>query len=611
MSRATFFFKKLITLAVSVFLFYVASNYKIPFYISIAVLNLAFALISSRISDTSPKELYNFHRNEKYFAKGGMRDLFRIPVMLFSFLHDIIVWEIWGLYQIFEMLVDIVAVIKEAIYRVFFAIIWFLKLLVPFWRIVYRMSVFYLIKWPWWIFNYAYQNIWFAFRWNMLRIALPGAFLTLFVIQFFFFLDITIDNSSSGITLIGFILALLPLSWVFGEIASVRAQEMESSTYKEIKLKFRNGIETVRGILTYLAVFIVLLFLQALLNAMGWIPKAGFILLGIAININFVINIALIFLVCLIAIGTLVLPSYRLYNEFSETDIRNTANLISYIGKRIFQHISGLIPSSIFSTIAVVPITILVSLALLLTFIAKDEIIDANISRLKNKKDLEHIDKIRIPIQINELENAKMFPVYRVNKFSTLLLQEMKHRPFLESEIDNDNNSIQNINREFTQLENTLEKQVSSFDSVLLAESQKVEIKQNRIDDFKNKRARAQNKLASERLKKTAKIETLEIGLTYKTRKLKQLPVKFYLSGLFYVFAGSLIFTFLLAYWGNFSYNSFIFRNDGTKAEWRQFIDHEQRRDYKQPLLSTTLNIIIIGTAIILTRIYGLWSLLF
>ncbi len=612
MSRATFFFKRLITLAVSVFIFFVADYYTIiPFYISIAILNLAFALISSRISGVSPKELYNFHRNEKYFAKGGMRDLLRIPVMLFSFLHDIIVWEIWGLYQIFEMLIDIVTVIKEAIYWIFYAIIWFLKLLVPFWRITLRMFVFYLIKWPWWIFTYAFQNMRIAFKWNMFRIALPGAFLFLFVVHFFYFLDVTFYIS--GITLIGFILALLPLSWVFGEIASVRAQEMENSDFKEIKLKFRNGIETVRGILTYLSAFVVLLFLQSMLNAIGWIPKAGFILLGVVINFNFLINILLLALSILILIGTIILPSYRLYNEYSETNIGNSLNLISFIGKRIFQYISGLVPASIFSVFSIIPATIVVSIALFLTVTLKNTFIDAKIKYLvkKENKTDDQGEEIRLSYQIKELESNKRFPAYQIFTLPTTYVQQMKHRPLLKAEVENDTKRIDQLSASQNKIKTDLVLKISRLDTLIMTESQKNIVNQTRVEELKAEKARTQQELKSKNNSLEFQIQNIATGRSFKIRRLNQLPYLFYFSGLFYVIVTSLIFSFLLAYLGNFYYNSFIFRNDGTKAMWKQFIADEQRIDHKQPLLSTTLNIFLIITAFVLIWGYGHIPLVF
>ena len=92
MSKAHLFLKKLITLAIIALVFILVTGYSIPYYYSIPVLTLVFSLITSRILGESPKELYNFQRSEKFFLKGGLRDLIRIPVALFAFLHDIVVW---------------------------------------------------------------------------------------------------------------------------------------------------------------------------------------------------------------------------------------------------------------------------------------------------------------------------------------------------------------------------------------------------------------------------------------------------------------------------------------------------------------------------------------
>jgi hypothetical protein len=603
MSKALIFLRKLITLAIIVLIFAGAEKYHVAFYISMPVLNLAFALIASRISGISPKELYNFQRNEKYFSKGGMRDLLRIPVMFFSFIHDFVVWEIWGLYQLFEMLVDTLSFFKDIVYWIFFGIIWFLKLLVPFWRITLNIAVFYLLKWPWWIFRYAYQNMKSVYNWNMLRIALPGSFLTLLLIQFFIFLDIT--YGISGLMYIGFILGLLPLSWTFGEIASVRGKKLMNVPFFEVKLNYRNGLESVRGILFFVTFFVVLLLAQAGLNLLGWIPGSGIIFLGIVLNINFLINIILLFLVVLIVFGTIILPSYRLYNEFSETSLRNLKSLIAYISKRFLQYIAGLVPSSVFAFLSVVPIIVVVILSVMLTLSLKDNILDIKISKLKKDRlnAKEQIDDFRISQKIQELTYYKQFPTFNEQR-QTFLMQEMKHRQLLVGEIENEKKYQAKLSLDLVKSQENLKSQINKWSDLIQEESRKNVINQTKIEEVQLKLAHAKTELGKKEQVTAREIKMSKIKVEFLQRKNNQIPIVFYLSGLFAVIFLTLIFNFYIAYLGNFFYTTFIYRNDGTIAEWRNLIRAEQETDARQPLLSTTLNLILLLLAVLSFFIY-------
>ena len=114
MAKAYLFLRKLVALTLNVLVFFIIDKY-IPLYISIPVLLLTFSIVVSKISNTTPKELFNYQRSEKYFAKGGLRDLLRIPTMLFAFIHNLVVWIIWALYQVLVLFTDLIYFLKEII----------------------------------------------------------------------------------------------------------------------------------------------------------------------------------------------------------------------------------------------------------------------------------------------------------------------------------------------------------------------------------------------------------------------------------------------------------------------------------------------------------------
>jgi hypothetical protein len=602
MEKAYLFLQKLIALGLNVLIFFAVDAY-IPFYYSIPVLLIVFALIISRISNTSPKELYNFHRSEKYFAKGGLRDLIRIPVGLFAFIHDIVVWALWGVYQILIIFTEIIYFIKVVLYWIIHAFIWFLKLLVPFWRLVYHLLLFYLIKWPWWIYRYAFNAIKKTYNWNILKVSFIGAFFALFIFQLFYTFAISWDII--GFNLIGIILALLPVTWVFGEIASIRGQKLLYVPFSEVRFKFRNGLESVRGILFFMAVFVVLFLAEAGLSALGWFGNAGVILLGIAININFVFNLVLIILAFLIVYGSIILPSFRLYNEFNETSFPNVYNLLKHAVKRSLQYFLGFIPAFFFGAIAIVPITVFVALALWITMQVKEYITIVKIEKLVTEQAYatNQIEDYKIGKEIDRLEYVAAFPKQ--------FFQDINHRTLLKKEkIDKEKRRNQNDQNYANQQEIT-RKEIARLNEIINTEQNKDVINQTRLEEHRVILQRTEEKFKRYKANHNNEQEMLSIDIQYLDKQYKSLPVLVYLSGLFVVIAGSFIFAFILAYFGNYFYRTYLFRNDGTPAQWRIFIAEEREYDHNQPLLSTTLNTIIILVLLYLAIHYQLINYLF
>jgi hypothetical protein len=586
MSKAYLFLRKLITLCINVLILLIVSRYPIPFYYSLPVLILIFSLISSRILGESPKELYNFKRSETYFARGGLRDLLRIPVVLFAFLHDMIVWELWGIYQLLQMLVDCVYFLKELVFWILHCIIWFLKQLLPFWRVLSKVVVFYLIKWPWWIYRYGFKSLKKTYNWNIIRISFPGSLLALIIVQFFYFLDVSLNIS--GLLYIGVILAILPIAWVFGEIASVRGQKLLKENFSTIKLRFGNGMETVRGVLFFLTFLVVLLLAEAGLDLLGWLPQNGIIFLGIGLNLSFIINILVIFLALLVVLGSLVLPSYRLYNEFSETRMKDVLGLFNYIVKRLLQIIAGFIPASFFAVISAVLPALLLVISLSLTLKLKDNIIDIKKDKVLNEqlKEEDPLKKHKLDKQLENLNYIRQFP--------QLLITEMQNRDAINREIEYSKRELQGLKEELAGFKNSVNLQITDLEKQIAEEKQKAAINETRVEELKNKSEQLKRQLELDSKSKTGDITQTTMDIEFAQHKFRQIPFVFYLSGLFAAITSSLIFVFIFGYFGNFFYAAFVCRNDGTPAQWKEFIKEEQRLDNKHPLLSTSLNVIIL-----------------
>jgi hypothetical protein len=416
--------------------------------------------------------------------------------------------------------------------------------------------------------------------------------MALLIFHLFYFVAILLEIR--GLAIIGIILSLLPISWIFGEISSVRGQKLLNSPFSDVKLKFRNGIETVRGVLFFLTFFMVLLLAQVGLNLLGWVPKSGIILLGLAININLLINIVLVFLIILIAFGTFVLPTYRLYNDFSETSIKDVAGLTGYIGKRILQYVSGFIPAVFFSILSIIPVSLLIFIALFSTIRVKDNIVSVKTDKLLTKQQnaTDAVEEYRIGQQISELKYILNFPEE--------LLQDIEHRPLLKTEIEGKTKKFSEKKAELTTSRENISKQLNTLNKKIEDEGLKTPaVNQTRIDELKDSVNQYNNYLKFSEKNLNLEIQKLSIDVEFARRKFSQLPFIFYLSGLFFAFCSSFVVMFILGYFGNYFYNAFVFQKDNRPAKWKEFIDNEKTLSSRQPLLSATLNIILIITVLI------------
>lgn len=585
MEKAYLFLRKLVTLSLNILIFLLLTNIVSPF-ISIPVLLLVFAFIVSRITSNTPKELYNYNRSEVFFTRGGLRDLVRIPVVLFGFLHDFVVWQVWGLYQILLLVTDIIYFFKQVVFWVLHALIWVGKLLAPFWVIAYKLFIHYVVKWNWWIYRYSFHAIKKSYNWNIIKVSLIGALIALLTYQLFYFLEITLDIF--GLRFIGFVLALLPTTWAFGEIASIRGQKLMFAPFWEVKSKMKNGLESVRGLLFFITFFVVVLIAQAGFTTLGWIPKAGGILLGFSINISYIFNIILILLGITIFFSSFVLPSYRLYNEFNETSFKNVYELFVHIIKRSLQYLIGFIPSSFFASLTIIPPTLLVALALFLTMQGKNSITEIKIQKLTTKQSTStsQLENHRISKEIDRLEDVALFP--------RQFFQDLNHKDLIKKELDNYKSSQKHLmNIEATKIKN-YNNYIKALNDNIETEKNKSVINQTRLEEYTQQLKNTE--IESENFKTQIKheLDMTEIDIEYAKRKNSQMSILFYLTGLFTVVVLTLPLAFAISYLGNYFYRAFLFRNNATQAKWKDFIEEQKEKSKAQPLLSTTLNIIII-----------------
>jgi hypothetical protein len=145
MERAHIYIKKILFLGICIVAGYFLSNYFALYYVVPGLL-LAFSLADFKITGRKPEYLFNFRRTEEYFKKGGLRDLIRIIVSLLAFVYDTVVWIIWGIYLIFELLTEFLFLLRNIFFWIIYGILWFLKLFITPIVILFKLIVHYIIR---------------------------------------------------------------------------------------------------------------------------------------------------------------------------------------------------------------------------------------------------------------------------------------------------------------------------------------------------------------------------------------------------------------------------------------------------------------------------------
>ena len=167
------------------------------------------SFLVSRITGEKPDYLYGISKSEEFLRnKAGFWTLFKWILILFGIVYDFVAWTLFGVYILFTFLLDIVLLIKTVLFWAIYAIIWFLRLFVPPIVFIYKMVIYYVFRWNWWIYKVSFKNIRKSINQNFYFIALWGAFLILFVILLFYGVGLLMGIPE--IVVVGAIFSLLP-----------------------------------------------------------------------------------------------------------------------------------------------------------------------------------------------------------------------------------------------------------------------------------------------------------------------------------------------------------------------------------------------------------------
>jgi hypothetical protein len=575
MNKAGIYIKKILALLLCVSILYLSFD-RIKIYYSLPVLFLIYSLLSYKITSVKPKHLFNFNKSENYTSKGGLYSALIILITPPAVLYDIAVWTLWGVYLVFDLLTDFIFLIETGCYWMAYAIIWFLKLYIPPLVIMFNSFIHYLVKWPWWIYVYVSRNFRHTYNTNFVIISLWGSISGLFSIFIFYFLGFILDIE--GLILFGIILSLAPLSWSFGEIASVRHQNIRHKKYREIKSYFQNGTDTLRSTLLYITLFIFLFIVQFLLNVTGWIENAGLAFSGITITLNSIINVIILLLALLIVLGTIISPSYRLYESFKETRLADSLSLLKAIFRRLPKYIISFIPGSIFGALGLVLPLLFLALIFFLTYTVKDFVIDLKIDNLKqNQADT------RSEVRSYELGNRIKLISY-AKKPPADILQDMMHRNNLEYELKLYNEDISSLKEENVSNEQEQRAVIMEIDKEIQATEDEL-----KIAELNYRKETIKNNIEQVKAKNAIVLKKRESDVNYLERHIKQLPVLFFFWGIWCVVFGGFVLAFLVSYTGNVCYDIYSLKEDNKPLYFTLQLKEQNSKNNLQPLTGFTL----------------------
>ena len=553
---------------------------------------LVLSILNYKITGEKPDYLYGLRKSDDFVnSKGGFWLLFKWILSLFGFIYDIVVWTVYGVYVLFLIFIDVLILIKNIIYGVIYAIIWFLNLFVPPIIFIYRIFIYYLIRWPWWIYKLTVRNMGISVNRNFYFISLWGVVPAVFVLLLFLGVGILVNYTA--IVIIGAVFAILPLVWSYGEISALRFEDRVDDEYKSVRKKFKSGFDAVRSVLSYFVVLLVLIIAEICLNFLGWLPGLGFTLLGISLNINTFISLVLLFVFVILVFSNFMMPAHVVHHSEHESNLAGSIRFLGVIGKKFLRYILAHIPGSVFAGILSVIPALLVFLAVMMTLQVKDTVIDNRISTLREKlTTVSSVDKFVLDTRIERLEYYKDFPQRIFGDF-TGLKERIKRKDALEKNIlASETEVIMNekiFREDIDSLKNRINVLSSKNDSLSIQRLARLEMNlENKQKDFltwKNNRY--------------FNIAGLKADLKDEKSMIIQLPFVFLLVILWVSFFGGITFAVIISYLGNIYHELYTFHEDQKPAYFRQVLDKINSEDRNQPLLGFTL-IILIATVILL-----------
>jgi len=543
-----------------------------------------FGFLVSRITGEKPDYLYGLSvSNEFLNRKSGFWLLFKWILILFGLIYDIIAWTIFGVYIFFTLVLDFILLVKTIIFWIIYAIIWFLKLYVPAIVFLYRMIIYYLFRWNWWIYKLSFNNIRKSLNLNFCFISFWGASLMLFLILLFYGAGILMGTPE--IFIVGVVFSLLPLVWSYGEISALRLRNEEYNTYPAVRNNFRSGFDAVRAVLSYFIVFLILALIEVVFNILGWIPQIGFSFMGLALNINTLASLVLLFVFVILIFSKLIMPPHVAYHKDFVADFNGSINFLGVIGRRFLRYIVSFIPTGFFGAVVIAIPSLIVFLSVVITLNFKNSLLDTRIDILSRRVSvLDGVEKYKSSKEIERMQYYKIFPRNVLSGFADMKSQSRNIKN-LKANIEQGEIEIDALSLEFSNGIDSLNRIIESLKNKPMTDSdserrlvQLQALKQSRLESF-----------SEWRMDSEYSISRMKVDLADKKGMIIQLPIVFLFTIIWFSLFGGLVLAFLISYLGNVYFELYNLREDGKPVYFSQVASDIKASDRNQPLLGFTL----------------------
>ncbi len=556
----------------------------VKFYYLLPALFFFLGFLVSGITGQKPDYLFGLNVSDEFLKKrSGFWLLFKYILILFGLIYDILAWTIFGVYILFSLVVDVILLVKTVIFWIIHAIIWFLKLYVPAIVFIYRMIIYYLFRWNWWIYKLSFNNLRKSLNLNFYFISFRGASLMLFVILLFYGVGILMGTPE--IFIVGAVFSLLPLVWSYGEISALRLRNEENRPYQEVRNKFRSGFDAVRAVLSYFIIFLLLALTEVVFNILGWIPQIGYSFMGLALNINTLASLILLFVFVILIFSKLIMPSHVVYQKDFVADFNGSINFLGVIGKRFLRYIVSFIPAGFFGAVIITIPALIVFLSIVVTLNIKDSILETRIDILSGRVNvLEGGGKYKSAKEIERMKFYKAFPGNVISGYTGMKSQRMSINN-LKANIDQGEKEIDALSIEFSDGIDSLNRTIDNIKNKPMADSdserslvQLQALKQSRIESFSEWRMDSEDS-----------ISRMKIDLADKKGMLTQLPIVFLFTIVWLSLFGGLVVAFMISYLGNVYFELYNLREDNKPVYFYQIASDIKSSDRNQPLLGFTL----------------------
>lgn len=527
---------------------------------------LLFGYLDFRGTGTKPRFLFELNQADAYLnKKGGFWNLFKWIVILLGLAYDLVAWSLWGVNLLFLLVAELLLFVKTIFFGIIDAFTWFLKQLFPPFVFVFRMFMHYVVQWGWWICQLAVSNVRTSMNRNFYFIALMGTIPAIFIVLLFYVISQL--AGMPGLVLFSYLFAIMPLTWSFGEIATLRFEGREKDDFVSVKHRFRIGFDSMRSVLFYLLLLLALIAVEVVLNLLGWIPNLSMSLLGIVLNLNMGISLLIIFLLIIMAFIPGIMPAHILYRQEHQNDFRSSLVVLGMLGRKFLRYTFVEIPAMFFGALMLVIPAALLVLAFLMTDTIKDTVLEYRAEQMEARS--VSVDNVAASIYRNKVERLELYQDVPLLAPGTIVeMMDGNRIAAMEQRIAVTGQRIMDTELRISALEERIttveEDSVTGYTSEITREERSLEQDEERL-------------------------AIMEADLQELKRRRAQMPVLYLFIGIMVSVFGGLVLAVYISYIGNVYYELYGMKEDGKSSFWTRTLGEMRMKDPNQPLLGFML----------------------